>query len=72
MTAALCLSMFVIIMSIIQIFFKDIAWDMQDWGNKASGRESERTAEWEMMSTITGILGFVFVIILMSWANSVS
>lgn len=72
MVAVICLSSVLFITSIILIFFKDVAWDLQEWSNSASGRVSERTDVWEFTANLIGVLGIAGSIILIIWGVSVS
>jgi hypothetical protein len=49
----------------INLFFKDIAWELQERANRNRGiADSERTPQWETTTTITGISTIIFSILL--------
>jgi hypothetical protein len=49
----------------INLFFKDIAWELQERANRNRGIvDSERTPQWETQATITGIGVIIFSIAL--------
>jgi hypothetical protein len=52
----LCFAIIWIGLGILNIFFKDLAWKLNELGNDISGRASKRTARWEFSSTIMGII----------------
>lgn len=51
--------------SIPLLFFKDIAWKIQEFENDTSGRESKRTEQWTIYTTIRGIIAILSSIGLM-------
>ena len=69
---AIGLGIVIILISLANIFLKDLAWDLTEWSNRAGGRVSERTREWEIMTTIVGVLGILGGIVLIIWAASIA
>lgn len=52
---AIGLGIALILLGLANIFLKDLAWDLTEWSNRAGGRVSKRTKEWEIMTTLIGI-----------------
>jgi hypothetical protein len=45
-----------IVLGLISIFAKDLAWEMTEWQNRNRGVQSERTPEWERSTTLGGVI----------------
>ena len=60
MVGLLCVGILFIGFGILSIFFKDIAWEMNRFGNELGGRLTERTEAWEVFSTFAGIFCLLF------------
>jgi hypothetical protein len=56
-----------ILISLANIFLKDWTWNLTEWSNRVGGRVSQRTREWEIMTTIVGTIGVVTGIALIIW-----
>ncbi len=52
-------SLFLIVVSLISIFAKDIMWEFTVWQNQAKGRASELTDSWDTGTTIGGVIGIL-------------
>ena len=52
-------SLFLIVVSLISIFAKDIMWEFTVWQNQAKGLASERTDRWDTGTTIGGVMGIL-------------
>ena len=51
----ICASVIILLLGLLWVFGKDIAWDIQEWSNSLRGAVSERTPQWENTTTIGGI-----------------
>ena len=52
-------SLFLIVVSLISIFAKDIMWEFTVWQNHPKGLASERTDSWDTGTTIGGVMGIL-------------
>ncbi len=52
-------SLFLIVVSLISIFAKDIMWEFTVWQNQAKGLASERTDRWDTGTTNGGVIGIL-------------
>ena len=50
------LGILLVIIGIINIFGKDIAWELTSFQNRLEGERSERSGTWEVGSTIGGLI----------------
>lgn len=61
------ISSFLIIVGLLNVFAKDFVWERTKAANRAEGIASERTASWETMTTVSGIIfiiaGFITLVI---------
>ncbi len=45
-----------VIVGLVNIFAKDVAWQFTSFNNRLEGERSQRTGTWEIGSTIGGIV----------------
>jgi hypothetical protein len=50
-------------LGLLSIFVKDIMWEITAWGNQLKGIASERTENWETMTSIAGVVYVVLALI---------
>ena len=51
---------FLLALGLLNIFGKDLMWEITLWGNSLKGLESERTSNWDTMTTIGGVVSVIF------------
>lgn len=54
-----------IIIGLISIFAKDLAWEWTEFSNRNKGVRSERTPEWETATTLGGVISVIAGIVLL-------
>jgi len=55
MLGLICLSLVLIALGLLSIFARDFMWEITEWSNSNRGVVSERTDNWETMTTISGV-----------------
>jgi hypothetical protein len=56
-------SIFFLILGALAFFAKDILWELTAWGNQMKGISSERSENWNMLTTIGGVVAIIFGLI---------
>lgn len=52
-------SIFFLGSGLLCIFVKDLVWEWTAWSNRTKGIASERTDDWDTMTTIGGVVSIV-------------
>lgn len=70
MTLALCFTLFMFVMGIMNLFFRDSVWELQVFSNEMRGQASERTELWDIATAISGAFFIIVSIVVFCWATS--
>ncbi len=49
-------SLLLVLLGIVSVFGKDMMWEFTVWQNQMKGIASERTENWEIMTTVSGVI----------------
>lgn len=56
-----------VLVGLVYLFAKDVAWQFTEWRNANRGVASDRTPEWETSATISGVVS-ILVGLALIWA----
>jgi hypothetical protein len=70
--ALVCIVMFALGVGLLQIFARDLMWELTQWSNQIAGRASERTDTWDTWQIISGVLLILFGLGFAAWALSMN
>ena len=56
-------TIFFFVLGGLSLFAKDTMWELTQWGNSLKGLKSERTPNWDTMTTIGGVVAIILGLI---------
>lgn len=68
----ICVVLLVIGFGLLQIFARDLMWELTHWNNQVAGRASERTDTWDSWQVVSGVICIFVGVVLGCWVWSAS